>query len=334
MLIILKKELRKVSKNVVLIGVGGIGFRHFQALFNCNNEIDIYVIDINKSALDKAKEYSDSIDTSKRVFFLEELDDVPEKIIVSIIATSSLPRRSIFEKLIEKHTVYNIIFEKFMFPSIDDYEYVEDLLKKNKINAYVDCPARIYEVYNEIKTECKKSNTFKAYVKGSNWGLACNSIHLVDQIAYMSDADTDKVICTGVLENTVYDSKRIGYKEFYGKIIGSIGDGISFSIECDHFNNPLTFECFSDNTYYCVNESERLFTKVLLNKPNDVKTVSIDIPYVSQITNINVDSIIEGETVFLPTFYESKPLHKALLSMFLKQIRDVDNSDTNLCPIT
>lgn len=319
---------------VVLIGVGGIGFRHFQALFNCNNDIEIYVVDVNLDALDSAKQYGDSIEKSNRVIYTDKLDDVPEKVNVAIIATPSLPRKRVFDILIQKHKVDNVIFEKFMFPQLDDYRYVEELLNKAGTKAYVDCPARIYDVYNMIKKECVGSKFFNAYIKGSNWGLACNAIHFVDQIAYISGGDTESVVCTGLLDDEMVDSKRRGYKEFYGTLVGCIGNEITFSISCDHGDNPLVFECYSDKAYYRVSEVDKTYTKVLFDRPDEFETVSIDIPYVSQITNLNVDSILNGEKVYLPTYNESKPLHESLLTVFLNKMNEINNSNEDLCPIT
>ena len=138
-------------KRVLIIGVGGIGFRHFQALFNCKERIEIYVVDVNDDAIRQAKEYKNAQNTNIDVFYSKRISDVPEHIHLAIIATSSLPRRSIFEELVRNREIEKIIFEKFLFPKMDDYDFVENVIKEKRIEAYVDCVARIYDFFNVIK---------------------------------------------------------------------------------------------------------------------------------------------------------------------------------------
>ena len=43
------------KENVLLIAVGGIGFRHFQALINCQSDFVLYVVDVSREALEQAR---------------------------------------------------------------------------------------------------------------------------------------------------------------------------------------------------------------------------------------------------------------------------------------
>ena len=47
-----------MTANVLLIAVGGIGFRHFQALLNCESDFELHVIDINTDTIERAKAYA------------------------------------------------------------------------------------------------------------------------------------------------------------------------------------------------------------------------------------------------------------------------------------
>lgn len=321
-------------KNVVLIAVGGIGFRHFQAILNCEQEIHFYVVDISKDALIHAKEYADSIKTNKEITYLQDVSEIPEHIDVAVIATASLQRRSVYENLVAEHKVDYIIFEKMLFPKMEDYEAVGNSLAQSGIKAYVDCTARMYDFYKQIKEENKGSKYFNAFMKGSNWGLACNAIHLVDQVAFMAGAETRQIACSTELEDEIVESKRKGYVEFFGKIIGNIGENCSFVIECDHKDNPLEFEFFTEKAYYYVNESAGAMVKVLKGQSSNIERIPIKISYVSQLTNINVDKLLTGKEIDLTTYEESRPLHESLLKAFLVHMNKVNDTDTDLCPIT
>lgn len=323
-----------MKKNVLLIAVGGIGFRHFQAILNCKEDINFYVVDISADALKRAKDYADTIDKKPDIFYSQDTSTLPEHIHVAVIATASLPRRNVFESLVAEHTVDNVIFEKVLFPKLEDYEAVQKILEEKKIRAHVDCPARFYDVYNKIKAESKDCKYFTAVMKGSNWGLACNAIHLVDQVAFMAGANTKEISCSGDFEEAILESKRKGYIEFFGKLIGSIGSKCSFVIECDHNDTPLAFEFFTDKAYYYVNEGAGIYKKVLNGQQNSIITETITIKYVSQLTNLSVDGLLKNEPIALVSYNETRPLHEALLKTFLSHMNRVNGTDDDLCPIT
>ncbi|KHM52671.1 hypothetical protein NZ47_03465 [Anaerovibrio lipolyticus] len=323
-----------MKKNVLLIAVGGIGFRHFQAVINCKEPINLYVVDISEEALSRAREYAETVDTKPDIVYSKDISDIPEHIHVAIIATSSLPRRKVFEDLVANHTVDNVIFEKIMFPKLEDYEAVQKILEEKNIRAHVDCPARLFDVYHRIREESKECKYFTAIMRGSNWGLACNAIHLVDQVAFMAGVDTKKIVCSGDLEDDIVASKRNGYVEFFGKIIGNIGDKCTFVIECDRKDNPLSFEFFTDKAYYYVNEGEGVFKKVINGAQDSIMVEKIKIPFVSQLTNISVDGLLRGEAIDLASYAETRPLHEALLKTFLSHMNKVQGTESELCPIT
>lgn len=321
-------------KNVLLIAVGGIGFRHFQAVINCKEPIDLYVVDISEEALARAREYADTLTTKPNIVYSKDISGIPEHIHVAIIATSSLPRRKVFEELVATHKVDSVIFEKIMFPKLEDYDAVQKILDEKHIRAHVDCPARLYDIYHQIREESIGCKYFTAVMRGSNWGLACNAIHLIDQVAFMAGVDTKKVVCSGYLEDDIVASKRKGYVEFFGKLIGNIGERCSFVIECDRKDNPVTFEFFTDKAYYYVNEVEGVLKKVINGEQDGGLVERIVIPFVSQLTNISVDGLLRGEAIDLASYAETRPLHEALLRTFLSHMNKVQGTESELCPIT
>ena len=65
---------------VLLVGLGGIGFRHFQAILNCKSDIELYAVDVEDRAIDRAREYVVSIHYSKPVSFLKNTDNLKDRI--------------------------------------------------------------------------------------------------------------------------------------------------------------------------------------------------------------------------------------------------------------
>ena len=57
---------------------------------------------------------------------------------------------------------------------------------------------RIMEWQQSIKQQVKKyiEGPVSIAVNGSDWGMACNSIHYIDLISWLIESDIDKVSCT------------------------------------------------------------------------------------------------------------------------------------------
>ena len=59
-----------------------------------------------------------------------------------IISTSSDVRASVTTNLLNRCKVRFIIFEKILFQKEIDFEIISELLKKNRVKAWVNCPRR------------------------------------------------------------------------------------------------------------------------------------------------------------------------------------------------
>jgi tRNA A37 threonylcarbamoyladenosine dehydratase len=51
--------------NILLVGVGGIGFRHFQSLAAFALPANLMIVDVDQNALNKAKEYFGTLENDK-----------------------------------------------------------------------------------------------------------------------------------------------------------------------------------------------------------------------------------------------------------------------------
>lgn len=322
--------------NVLLIAVGGIGFRHFQALLNCESEFELHVVDISEDAVKRAKTYEEEHSSGKQVHYYDSVSELAPllNIQVAIIATSSLARRTVFEELISRCKVKTVIFEKVLFPQLRDYEEVGLLLKKNNIAAYVNCVRRVQNVYQELRKELRCSERLCAQIRGGDWGLACNAVHMVDLFAYLSPVKFENITCNGsLLENQIYDSKRNGYIEFYGKLTGKIGDKTTYLLECSHGKASILIELFTDKAYYCIDESNGLMTIQSLNG-GKLTEKHFSASYVSQTTTQIVDTLLKTGTSELTGYAESVKFHKPILREFLHKKNEILGRDDKVCPIT
>lgn len=326
-----------INDNVLLIGVGGIGFRHFQALLNCRNDFEVYIVDKSKKAIDKVKEYVEAQKINRKIHYCYSVDEIDRvlEFRIAIIATPSLPRREVFCSIVTKFKVKNILFEKVLFPRIEDYSVVSAALKEKGIAAYVNCPRRIWPVYTELRKEISQAKHSFVSIKGSNWGLACNSIHWVDLIYYLSGAVNESVYCSGaMLEDRIISSKRSGYIEFLGKLVGSIGEKATFSIECDQGNSPVVVEIYTDKAYFSIKEDDGILIREPFIGDEHRSICHFESQYVSKTTTDIIERIFNGQELEIAAYECSMSLHIPILREFLKKKNQLLKEENDLCPIT
>jgi hypothetical protein len=246
------------ESTILLVGVGGIGYRHFQSLTEIKVRTKLILVDINQDALNKAKEYYETISNDNiTIEYSKTIESIPKNIDLAIIASSSLVRRDIIEGVLQKATVKYMVLEKFLFPKKEDYTAVGTLLKKHNINTYVNCPRRMNPGFAELKERLHEKTHIDVFVTGSNWGLSCNVIHAIDIIDYIIDAGDEILSCTGeLLDEKIIESKRKNYVEFTGKIVGHIGSKANFLIESmDSGEKPLCIYIMTGDTTYLICEA-------------------------------------------------------------------------------
>jgi len=324
------------KENVLIVAVGGIGFRHFQALLNCQSDFNLHVVDVDHEAIERARAYAEEQARGRTVYYYASVDEIAlsTRFEAAIIAMSSLARRAVFEELVARCTVRTVIFEKFLFPSLNDYLEVGNLLRQRHITAYVNCARRIQDLYGELRERTRHSKRLHVQVRGSNWGLACNSIHMVDLAAWLSPGNTEPVSCNGnLLENKIYDSKRKGYIEFYGKLTGRIGENTTYMIECDHGQAKTLIELFTETDYYCINELDGFMIEQSMDG-GDPTVRYFEPLLVSKTSTQVVERLMHEHPIELTSYEDSVRFHVPILQEFLKKQNKIQGRESDICPIT
>ena len=204
-----------IRYRVAIIGCGAIGRRHLESLLKFKKKIEIYLIDKSFSALNLSKKIISKSKKKHDINYLLRMDMLPKKIDLAIIATTSDVRKDLTIKLLKQANLKYIIFEKFVFQSIQDFKKINFLLKKHKVKSWVNTSHRLNQVYKKIKKHLK-NKIFRMQVEGSNWSMGSNSIHWLDLFVFLTNQK--KII--GVyskLKKKIYSSKRKGFVEFGGE---------------------------------------------------------------------------------------------------------------------
>lgn len=322
-----------MQNNIVLVGVGGVGYRHFQSLMDLTREINLVLVDKSDEALNRAKAYIGEINNAKiKVMLQNDMEGLPSLIDVLIIAISSMARRDIFERIVNKSQVRFVIFEKFLFPSPEDYEAVKKLLKQKGISAYVNTPCRLYPGYIELRKRLKGMQHIDVLVSGSNWGLACNIIHTIDMLDFLMDSPGGLVCDSTLLDDMIHESKRNGYIEFTGRMNCWLGDSASIILDSEKTGDSIgKTTIYAGDTIYTISETEQ--TMVVSTK--GVSTIELfPIFYQSKLTSQVIKDLLDTGKCGLTRYERSAQWHLALLNAFMEKYDSVTGEKHDMCPIT
>ncbi|WP_037353039.1 Gfo/Idh/MocA family oxidoreductase [Selenomonas sp. FC4001] len=316
---------------IAIIGVGALGKRHLQSIVNSKLEMVIYCYDINKHVLDSF-EWENKYN-NKTLIMITSFEELPKVVDFAIFAMTANGRREMFDRLIEHCTVKKILFEKVLFQKVEDYEYVGRKLKELSIKAWVNCARRQMECYQELKKELEYAKEMRVTISGGEWGLACNTIHQIDLIEFLSGSSETKVDSIELLP-IITDSKRAGFKEVYGNISGHSGKCSFFSVTCMKDTNvPIVVTISTDVGQYIIFESKQKMMCMVKNGEYDLIEKDFVMPYQSQMTQFVMEDILLTGESRLTEYDVSSRLHLEFIEPLIKFFNK-NGWENNSCPIT
>lgn len=293
---------------IAVIGAGQLGSRHLQGLKLSKLKSDIWVVDNNSNSLQIAQQrYEEGeVNSNQTIYYLQLIEQLPTELDLVVIATSSKPRLTILKSLLAKVKVTNIILEKFLFTGLTDYDEAEQLLQINHVNVWVNCPRRLFDFYVEIDSMIDKQKPLVMEYTDSNWGLCCNSIHMIDIFMMLSGEKTYTACFDGIIPQ-VKDSKRNGYIEFNGTVNVLTPNGSTLRLACvddDTVQHQMTI--INGSHHIIINEPEG-FMSVDGNKQ------PVHIKYQSQLTGAVADEILLNGNCKLTTYFRKENNELAII---------------------
>lgn len=312
----------------LIIGVGNIGFRHFQSI-NLIRNSKIFLVDPNIKKI-LSKKLKPELNSSNKYFFFENIKDIKNvKFNVVIISTSSKERFSNFKYIVTEKISKNIILEKVLFSNLNLYYKYLELNRNYKFNCWVNCLNRIYPISREIKKENKKSKPLQIIVKGFDWGIACNFIHFLDLASFLCRTNKIKKV-SSVLEE-VFKSKRNGFLEFFGIIKVELSNGTKVIFISNKGNLSYNIKIIYNTKIYNINEIQN--TCKIYYK-NTVKSHKLEIPKVSELTARIVRLILKKKAPGLVTLKNSLDLHYPVIESICNSLSIKNNKKIVDCKIT
>ena len=327
----------KTVKKIALIGAGQLGSRHLQALAKINIPVMLQVVDPNKDSLKVARERYLEIPKNTNIHgidFLTEIDDLNAEVDLCIIATNADVRFTVFQELVSNKKVSYIVFEKIVFQSEQQFEDAKNLINQNGISCWVNFPRRIYPIYQELKKNFDENENIEFHVSGGNWGLACNGIHFIDILAFLTNDSIYKLDVSG-LEPKIWPTKRVGFIELTGKLTGIFSGGSQIILESlSNSRTPTSISINSSHIRIDIDEVQGLGK--VARRDNNWKEESFyfEVPFQSELTHLVAKEILESGTCKLTNFDESYVLHVPYLDAIKKHVESIEEQKYDCCPIT
>jgi len=322
---------------VALIGAGHLGSRHLQGLAKIKRDIKIEVVDPNPDALERAKNLFAEMPLNacvRSINYSVSQKNLVNDLHMAIIATNADVRHKVIEELVSRVQVKYMILEKVVFQSVMDFEEAILLLGKKKIDAWVNCPRRIFPFFRELKKETRLSEKVCIRVQGSNWGMACNSIHMLDILSFLT-GQTNFTLDAKNLDKDIFESKRKGFMELGGRLVASSerGDQLEMT-DVRPKEAPFKFSIYFDGKQIEVDQSSGWINKQSINTQENSFKKKYKFPMQSEITAILVEEILLSGQSQLTSLHESFMLHKPLIDSFNNHFSIVLNKPVTVCPIT
>ena len=197
--------------NILIIGLGNIGFAHLRSFFLSKQKYTIDLYDKKKIKFDKFSKIN------KNKTNINILSKLPKNKIYSlvIISTSSLERFNLFKKVIKENKVGYFILEKMMFAKHEHYKKSILFTKNHKNKIFVNVWGSLIIHLLKIKIKRKKLPIkFQVIIKEGR--LITNLIHYMDMFCHI----TEKNLNFDINIEKIFFSKRKPYKEASGKLFG------------------------------------------------------------------------------------------------------------------
>ena len=318
----------KNAHTVLIIGMGNLGVRHFQSTIDCKIKLDIYLYDINVSYIERIAEFN-YIESIHSVFILDSLNELPKSIEIVIIATSADVRKSILVKIANLINIKYLVLEKFLFQKKEDFFDVEKILNEKNIRTFVNTNRRMMQSYKRLKINLSDNIMTDVVINGGNWGLACNSIHMLDLIGFLSDGkliDFNSEFDKGILQ-----SKRKGFIEVLGEVSGRMSN-VNFRISSNDSEDALRITIVTNKKLIYIVESKRKL--MIIDESLKMTEYPFEIEYQSKLTSKFIESLLIYDKCDLTTYKESINYHLAILDEIFTHQNKTFKEEGGKCLIT
>jgi predicted dehydrogenase len=205
--------------NILVVGAGRMGMRHLLGVLSVEKVKEVGLWDLSLDALSKAKESLAGNVHQAKIQFIENIESVNKKYSVVIIATPAQDRLRVCSMTLKFKPDY-LLIEKPLGQSLNEVIDLNNLLKSNKVNAFVNLNMRLYDFVNELKSDLNKKPQLKGPINinfsGGSLGIGANGIHYLDLLFYLYGAESAELVAGGIEDTIIPSGRGPNYGDFGG----------------------------------------------------------------------------------------------------------------------
>jgi hypothetical protein len=336
--------------NLAIIGCGQIGSRHLQSLALMDEGATIHLVDPSPESLALCEaRFAEVLSPLKKETFSivlrKECDKLPPNLDAAIISSSSMNRAQLCCSLLSASRPRFLLLEKFLFPRVADYALVENLLLENLVPSYVNqwlaTTPSFRKILSNLGIETDLVNRsitqqgpVHMRVSGAGWGLCCNAVHYLEPFSILTSGSQLTLQKTD-FKHGFAQSKRLGYREIFGRMKFSAPDGSSLELECT--DDPPSDWIGMDIEHQSNRASTRFYMDRFECNFHIAGTIwfeTLPIPRQSEYTHLILEKFFHAGKCALPDLATSSRQHLLVLNPFLDHFRKSDPSVCETCPIT
>jgi len=303
-----------MPRSLLLLGAGQLGSRYLQGLVASVSELEITVVDPSSESLEIAKSRWNEAggdESPHQVTWLESLPSNLQRVDIALIVTSSRGRAYLTDKIAKVIDVRYWVLEKVLTQSSGELKAIQSALADCE-GAWVNTPRRMMSWHQSLKEVFASRGPLEVSYSAGLWGLACNSIHFIDLVAWWSGESFVSVDTSG-LDHLWHESKRAGYFEITGELVAYFSSGTSLRLSSkeDAQAQPIQV-VLSDGVVWEINETA--------GTAHSSSGEQLDgrIEFQSQMSGRLVDNILQQGKCDLPSLDESCSMHTIFLDAMLE----------------
>lgn len=214
----------------LIIGAGNIGFRHFQALNSLSGANEITLVDPRIS--ERQAVFAAEKKPQTTLHFESDLERVQLNrqnfdFIVSAVTAD------VQQKWVDRWgslAGMGILLEKPIAQHRANLEPFTSLSKADGAHLYVNCIRGFWPGYQKLKSKLSEiSSPVHLEIEGTEWGLACNGVHMIDLFRWLRQLDSTQVRSSELTLSRLAHKRGPHFEEFTGKAVieNKLGDRLT-----------------------------------------------------------------------------------------------------------
>jgi len=318
---------------VAVVGAGGIGSRHLQALVHLGPKARVIAVDPSIAALGTARTRVDEVVSTDRaaVEFAGSLRSLPEELDVVVIATGAAVRRQVVENLLAQHRVGALVLEKFLFQRAVDHTEVGDLLSRSGTSAWVNTARRAWPCYRALAHRFGPGPVSVQVDAPGGLAIGTSAIHFADLLVFLG-REPDMEAATSGLQHA--ESRHAGVVELTGTLRATTPSGSSLRYTCDRTTSARLMVTLTwPSARVVVSELDQLAWTCDEARGGGWRQERFPTLLQSELTHVVVRHLLSRGSCDLTPYEEAVPPHLAILQALSEPLAGRSGPDV-LVPIT